>query len=324
MKIKQGDFVTIKDNTPTEVGPIINGLGGEVMVVVEETGECMIALDAPSMNALTNEYLANCAQKELEAQMAIFKIDDVELIDERRDTEEAFEKAMEELFNKMKILQTSIEFMLDERIEGWTAAFRESSFFEVLTEQQQEYADLIVETFLDFSYRKEMVDPDEWDTHTVNQVCLLWVPSEMFGEEELFESYGDILTQFLYFLGETEKITNAEVLAEEAQKIKADIPSANNDPDNWSMQKVIAMKAMDDGVDIHNEEELGAYLAKLDRMVMQSAEDNRNAPRPAQEDPFKGIGRNQRVKVQYTDGKTMEIKFKKVERDLREGKCSLV
>ncbi len=42
-------------------------------------------------------------------------------------------------------------------------------------------------------------------------------------------------------------------------------------------------------------------------------------------DPFYKIGRNQKIVVKYKDGRIMEnIKFKKVESDLRNGFCDLI
>lgn len=46
--------------------------------------------------------------------------------------------------------------------------------------------------------------------------------------------------------------------------------------------------------------------------------------RPAQENPLKNISRNEVVKVKYPDGSIREGKFKRLEEDLRAGKCELL
>ncbi|KJU79812.1 AAA-like domain-containing protein [Pseudomonas chengduensis] len=50
----------------------------------------------------------------------------------------------------------------------------------------------------------------------------------------------------------------------------------------------------------------------------------RNKVSRSELDPYREIGRNQKVKVKYADGQTVERKFKHVAADLKEGRCELL
>ncbi len=47
--------------------------------------------------------------------------------------------------------------------------------------------------------------------------------------------------------------------------------------------------------------------------------------KPSQEDPFRKIGRSEKIIVEYEDGRLLEgIKIKLVESDLRKGICKII
>ena len=63
----------------------------------------------------------------------------------------------------------------------------------------------------------------------------------------------------------------------------------------------------------------------LNQNIEQLSRENQGRVIPLKQDPFKGIGRNQKITVKYKNGKLLEdIKFKKVESDLRNGLCELI
>ena len=81
------------------------------------------------------------------------------------------------------------------------------------------------------------------------------------------------------------------------------------------------MQAKAEGYDLSSEEEINDFMR---RQRMQAPVQQYPYTEPP-EDPFKGIGRNQKITVQYEDGTTKaDIKFKKVEKDLRAGRCELI
>ena len=84
------------------------------------------------------------------------------------------------------------------------------------------------------------------------------------------------------------------------------------------------MQALEEGL---NPEEPGAmerFIAKYNASLDHNPPGKPNAARPARENPYKHLGRNQPIRVRYTDGSIKEGKFKRLEADLLAGKCTLV
>ena len=48
------------------------------------------------------------------------------------------------------------------------------------------------------------------------------------------------------------------------------------------------------------------------------------SPQIAKGNKFKGIGRNEWIKVKYSDGEIKHAKFKKLQKDLIEGNCTII
>ncbi len=57
------------------------------------------------------------------------------------------------------------------------------------------------------------------------------------------------------------------------------------------------------GLDINNEDEVDGFLENYNRNLLQDLDLNENAPRLVTDDPFKHLGRNEKITVKYTDGK---------------------
>ncbi|MEL7223214.1 MAG: hypothetical protein AAGJ93_17950, partial [Bacteroidota bacterium] len=150
------------------------------------------------------------------------------------------------------------------------------------------------------------------------------VPRKISSEASVFENYGSLLNQFFLFIDEQQYISNAQKLIKTVEKIKHQIPQKANDPDNWGMAKTMMMNAYNQGVDVTDEEALRQFMfAQQVRGLDQINNEYRVAR--TQEDPFKQLGRNQKISVKYSDGRVLEnIKFKKVESDLRNGLCELL
>jgi len=104
------------------------------------------------------------------------------------------------------------------------------------------------------------------------------------------------------------------------EPVKDRIPVEAAKESNWGPAKSYMMKAKAQGYDLSSEEEVEAFM----RRQQMEALAHQPTTRPPK-DPFKGIGRNQKITVQYEDGTIKaDIKFKKVEKDLRAGRCEIV
>jgi hypothetical protein len=172
---------------------------------------------------------------------------------------------------------------------------------------------------MDFMYDYEGVEPKEWTPLNVEVVCLDIVPRKITAEIETFENYGDILIQFLTFLGSKNYISNSKELIEKVEEIKEEIALEAENPENLGMAKSFMMSTGEESFEFVDEEEIKNF------MRLQQLEASNQMMTPLREDPYQGIGRNQKITVKYEDGKIAEnIKFKKVEKDLRDGRCEII
>ena len=85
------------------------------------------------------------------------------------------------------------------------------------------------------------------------------------------------------------------------------------------------MGAYEAGVDMSDEAALERYMYQLNSRMLAAQGPPPATPRPVRKDTLAKLGLNQRISVRYTDGRVVDgIKFKKVESDLREGRCTLL
>jgi hypothetical protein len=193
----------------------------------------------------------------------------------------------------------------------------------------QESARSIVEMFSEHAFNYRGDQPADWTAGTVREVCLELFPRKLTAEIEYFELIGPVLSRFFGFLAEKKYQDNAAALRREAEKIAPEIVRQAKNPRNWGMTKSITMQAMDAGVDLADENAIGGFMAAYNANLLASmgwdaAPKKPERLRPAQENPYKNISRNKVVKVKYPDGSIREGKFKRLEEDLRAGKCELL
>jgi hypothetical protein len=232
--------------------------------------------------------------------------------------------AIDRLVDRERKLELTEEALREAQHEAWKAAFRKSPFCEQVADVEASNVDMALNTFLDYMYNYEYVLPEEWEPQHVKAVCLQWAPGKITAPPEEFRDYGKAVIALLSFLGDAGHIENAAELIKTVEQIKNRIPVEAANKSNWGPAKTMMMEAMEQGVDLSSEEAIEAYLMKkqMAAFAQQPREPQYSTP---PEDPFKGIGRNQKITVRYTDGEVRaDIKFKKVEKDLRAGNCEIV
>ncbi|KGE87058.1 MAG: hypothetical protein ACE362_10275 [Phaeodactylibacter xiamenensis] len=316
---KRGDFVRVKPGTVLDTGEIAENWGGEIFHVNEKDGLYGMGLDAPTIDSLSDEYLTHVRERGEEVVEYYFKAEDLEHAPSRS-TEQEIMAAIERLVDRERKLELTEESLWVAKQEAWKTAFRESPFFEPIAEFETSNVSMAVDSFLNYLYNYECVLPEEWAPEHVRAVCLEWAPGKVTARPEEFRPYGKVVIAFLRFLGDAGHIKNAAELIETVEEIKDRIPVEAAKESNWGPAKAMMMEAMQQGVDLSSKESIEAYL--MQRQMAAFAEQPRNTTPP--EDPFKGIGRNQKITVRYADGEVRsDIKFKKVEKDLRAGKCEI-
>lgn len=322
---KKGDFIKVKPNTKLETGEVVNNWAGEVQEVYRNEKCCLVTLDAQTIDSLDDSYLRSSIDEGAEPFEYVFEFDDIES-SERRDTDELVMIALDKLSSRMIALEEEYENEQESLREKWIAEFENTEIFESLNEVQKENSNFVISTFMDFMYDYEYVQPQEWSPSNVQNVCLGIVPRKITSDEETFENYGVILISYLKFLGIKNYISNSRPLMQTVEKIKQKIPIEAKNPRNWGMAKSMMMSAQEQGFDMSNEEDIEKFMMLQQmRTINESEQNNQSKIIPLREDPFKGIGRNQKITIKYNDGRILEnIKYKKVEADLRNGNCEIL
>ena len=317
---KRGDFVRVKPGTKIDTGEIVDNWGGEVFHVNKDDDVCGISLDAPSLDALSDDYLKYVMKQGEEAVEYFFAPEVLEHAT-ARSTDDEIMAAISRLVDREVEIERVEEEQSKAQYEAWKSAFRESPIYEQLADVDPTNIDMALNTFLEYMHHYENTLPWNWAPNHVKEVCLHWAPAKITADPEDFKDYGTVVMAFLSFLGQTGHISHADELIQAVEQVKDRIPIEAAKESNWGPAKSIMMQAKAEGYDLSSEEEINDFMR---RQRMQAPVQQHPYTEPP-EDPFKGIGRNQKITVQYEDGTTKaDIKFKKVEKDLRAGRCELI
>lgn len=316
MPFNVGDFVQIKEGTLTESGSPMLNWGGKIIETYPEL--CLIELDALTLTSLDDDYLLESLEEGSDCTQYVFQYDDL-LPFHRRDSETSLLNAKAIIEKRLSDLFVA-EDEEDFNDEIWIGEFLESEFYEALTDEQKESAGFTISTFMDYTANYEGSYPKDWTAQDVTNACLNWIPKKVTAEIEFFNNYGDVVIAFLKFLDKEQYIENAKTLQKAIAEIKRKIPIIASNPQNWGMAKSMMMGAKQSGYDINNKQDLDKYMHEYTQQTLSN-----RAARLPKENPYKHIGRNDKVSVKYIDGKTEEnVKFKKVEQDLIDKKCELI
>lgn len=322
---KRNDYITIKEGTILDTGEQVNDWAGQVLEVYSKEKTCLITLDAQSIKSMSDAYILNSIEQGAEPFEYVFLFEDIE-ISQRRDTDEQVMEALDQLSSRVIEFEGNQEQEMEQIKEQWIEEFYHSQYFEQQSDYQKENSNFIIGTFMDFMHNYEYVKPQEWEPLNIKEVCLNIAPRKITADSEVFENYGDVIQQYIRFLGSKQYITNWKELVITIKQIKSKIPKEADNPNNWGMAKSMMMGAQEQGFDMSNEDDIEKFmmLQQLEAMK-QIQEDKQGRIIPLRENPFKDIGRNQKITVKYNNGDILEnIKFKKVERDLKDGKCEII
>jgi len=319
---KEGAFVLVKPNTKLIDGTVVTDWGGEILEVYPEENTCLIQFDAQTIDSLSDSYILSAIESGEELMEYVFKMDEL-IIHPRRNTDEEQMRAIDNLVERELELSDDPYWKASKEREALVLSFEQSDYISNLTSYQQENAEYVAESFLEMMHNYVGASMNEWRASHVREICLEIIPRKVSDHDEFFENYGTTLQAFLSFLGGTDRISNADNLIEYVEKIKGKIVTGAKNPNNWGFAKQLMMGAVEEGVDVSDEHALNAFIMKRNLQIQQ--QDDWKTPRPTKEDLFKGIGRNQKITVQYEDGTVVnDIKYKKVRNDLREGKCEII
>ncbi len=316
-----GEYVKTKPGTILEENKATINWTGKILELNSEDEMCLIELDSKSLLSLDDNYLLNAIEEGGDASQYVFSLHELEKT-QRRDTDEQYEKAKAKIDIRLDELDSPDEDEQYFALAGqWEDDFCESSYMDFLTDYQKDHAGFVISTFLDYMYNYEYItSPHSWSSYNIRDICLDIVPRKVSAEIELFENYGDVLVSFFKFMEAQGHISNSARLIKTVEDIKDEIPKIAANSSNWGIAKSFLMGAQSAGIDITDKDAANRYMTSqaIDGLKYEVVE-------PTRKSYFDNIGRNEKISVQYKNGKQVrDIKFKKVEQDLLDGKCEII
>jgi hypothetical protein len=149
-----------------------------------------------------------------------------------------------------------------ERVCAWGNQFIKTSFYESLTEEQKDASESVVLSVTENIYVTYGMSPEEWDESALEEICVRTLPEKLIACQEYFESVAPILSAFLEFAADKGLIENGTELAKKCRAMHEQIVENAANPDAWSGGKILIQDAIEDGIDITNQEELDTYVKK--------------------------------------------------------------
>lgn len=340
-KFKLGDCVKLKDGIePDKVGDTIVHWQGRIVAFFEEENvpKAIVEYDLLSQSELDEEYWKFFRKGKRDYFHTFVPYENLALA-EPRDTSNEVEEYQDEL---MKQIWEESNYEIDERSktkDTWLRHFMRSQFCFDLDSLEMENAPFIVETFIEYMYQYEGQTPNEWEDDAVNEVCVHWFPSKTSAEKETFECFGNVMLHFFDFL-EDRGYLETQSFQEIVKNVKDKVVENSQDRSLWGPAKTMMMTALEEGVDVQNQAEMNNFVQKMQRRALSEMEQERQdklnvierLSKMVYEEDTKGrggkirksIGRNEKVSVRYMDGKIVnDVKYKKVEQDLKDGLCVL-
>jgi len=317
---KLGDYVQLKKAITIETNEVVDHWSGKITEIYEAEKICSISFDAPTLLSLSDAYIIDCGEDYSPLEYNL-PLEEIELI-ERKDTDEALQNATEKIYERQKelgIWQEDDESGANEKeVKQLISHYTRTQFYNQLTDLQKESAGFIISATNDYLDGYHDVWIGDCNTYALEDVCLDVVPRKVSAELAAFEVWADVLISFFQYLDSIDYIDNARKLIQVLRQIRNEIPKIAGNPNNWGIAKTFIMAAENAGVDPTDINSLNEFLASQDLNISDSIQSPVN-------DEFKDFQRNQRVSVKYTDGRIVEnVKFKKVEHDLLDGKCTLI
>lgn len=324
IEFERGDFVKVKNGVKyPKIKIDISDWHGRVTEVDKKTVE--VELDSITLKNFNETLLDGYKERGEYPHLVTIPKKDVES-SESRDNYKDVEIAQDELIERIDNEDKS-EPKFQKISRKWVRHFIRSEIYRSMEKRLRLDTDYVIELFTNQMYDYEGKTPPKWTVRSAREVFLNWAPNKITADKEFFESYGEILLKYFDFL-EGRKYLKTKSIQDLLTKVKEEIVVRSQDRSNWGMAKSFMMDAQESGVNIENQRELDEYIMRQQLKALDKLNDKKamDVGREVRVDKrkFKGIWRNQRIKVRYRDGEIKEEKFKDVEQELLNGTCELI
>jgi len=339
---KVGHYVKVNEGMEIETGEIVDNWAGEITEIRGEHDVIEITFDAETLNSISDEYLIECDEKGYAHYTYVFEKSDLTPI-QRRDTEEEYQAAAKAYDLRFAQLTGDMVSVEEEMRDKWFGLFSKSPFFDQLDDTQKGNADFAIDVFINYLDGYIGTSLHDCDPGDAEEMCMDILPRKVSADDDFFKGLASLIATFFEFLEADGHIPegNGKAVKNALKGMDKKVLAASKDPQNWGMAKSMVMSAEAQGFDMGNEDDRNKFmqlqqLNALSGLVAEKRDslnklisENRgvlSSKEPfVNQDPYKNFKRNTKVSVRYPGGKTKErVSFKRVEKDLRAGKCTLI
>ncbi len=152
---------------------------------------------------------------------------------------------------------------IKDRVSAWMDEFEESQEYLSLSADQKEESSFAIGVFADLMYGYHLETPEEWSEGALRDCCLALLPRKVLAGPEFYGAVEPVLTSFFAFLQRTGRINNAAELTNELKQVAGTMIEDAEDPESWGWAEALLGQAVEDGVDVANEEKMYEYLQVL-------------------------------------------------------------
>lgn len=162
---------------------------------------------------------------------------------------------------------------IGDKISAWTDEFEKSEEYLGLSADEREQSAFITGAFADLMYGYYLETPEEWSTDSLQECRLALLPRKVMAGPEFYEAVEPVLTAFFAFLQKKGYIKNAADLTKRLKRVAGRMVKSADSPGNWGWAKALFTQAIEDGVDLTDEDEMQKYIDRFNEQVQQITSD---------------------------------------------------
>lgn len=167
------------------------------------------------------------------------------------------EKDMEDEYSDQKAQE------IEEQVSGWLKNFVRSVEFKQLERDEQGDVDSVVRTYAEFMYSYFLREPQHWTQTATIELLKDIFPRKILNEGDFFDHVKPGLIQFFRWLGRMNLLDNTAVLITGVEKINKTMIERSQEPIYWGPAKQVGQLALDEGIDLMNDNALGKFIDKM-------------------------------------------------------------
>ncbi len=169
---------------------------------------------------------------------------------------------------------------IHEQVDGWFDGFVKSPQYQALTESQKDEAPGVVQLFAEYSRSHLGLAPEKWNRGGTIECCLHILPAKVTAERPFFQAIAPVLSAFFTSLAEKGLLPKAGALAKAVAGQGEEIVAASQDQRDWGPAKLLAMSALEAGVDPRDQRGMDRFIAEFNERLLAAMPAQEPAPPP--------------------------------------------